>query len=1432
MIDKLIAALQHANLEMTAKEVADLLWLALQMNNRRGEASVEPDAVSHQPRYDAPSPAQQLPDATTPPPPQSPPLREEPVANVYLKTQRAHSSGTVQSWAIPFKSPAAPALPHALAIARALRPFMRRFPSKTTFVFNEPATVQKIAETQNSLWAPVVDPLPIRWFDIALVVDEGPSMQLWQQTIVELRTLLEHHGAFRDIRLWRLATDDPDHVQVYAGSSNIKEGRAHSPKELIDPSGRRLILVVTDCVSSAWHNGKVQQILDLWGKKNFVTLIQMFPRRLWHQTALHLADMIRVASPPRNAANIQLKFQPPRHDFDHFSAVDYSFALPIVTLEHRSLLSWANMITGTESTVVPGALFEKDLSSHPDDASSVQQEHVLAAKKRVQLFRANASPTARKLAGLLAAAPIPLNLHVIRLIQHITLPAASPVYIAEVLLGGLLEQIYSDEPIDSFDHAEYDFIAGVRDELLNIVPISDAYTVLKAVSIFVEQQYGQARDFLSLIGAAGLSEQGVAIAEESRPFAQIAATVLRRFGKGFASFAATLEQQMHTLDVQSAAYPSAPGTSSTALSAQQSSLPPMASISPTISVKSFMIKTWCGLEWTDWIPFDASDLKALPTGPGVYRIRGVGGSEIFYIGQTGQNLRICIGDLIFHTMSDPSQMPFSDPHPAAPLLWSWRDATGVNFEYSVAPLTFSAEECAALACYLLWQYRLEQGSSPLCNYDRPHPQYIRSESSSTGLRGLRLAGTLNNARNASFAPLHLIAQPHQNTWMGLQWSNLYAFHILMTQIEHIAPSPGVYKILDADTLQLLCVGSSTQLKTALQNQSRRNWQYPLPVFAFSLLPDETHPYQMAEIENDLIGGYYAQTKTAPAFQFKQHLDNAGEQKESKFDEADITAKILEVRRRINHSTVLVLGSRAGALFRSKNLYETLRLFSNRDFSRLSQTEQFAECYSLLTKNLFSEADIHAILRSSLQDLPVTKGETILAELVKRGYFGEIISTNVDDLLEQAFIQAEMKEGHDFEVIIPGPGASPMPGKTHLPRIIKVFGDFTSRLYTISNRHMHLESHQESERILRSLLERDALILGLDPVWDQELLRIFPNRGGSLWLIDEENQSKHPLISKHLQGRQATFIAGNEGNTEIFLQSLQQSFDTLEGISSQANKDVEAKKRDKYSVPVDGLEIARSLRADKKAPTILFLGSRAGALFRSKDFYERLRQFSNRDFSHLSRIEQFSECHHVLQRHFTASDLHTILQDSLQSLPLLSADIQFADLVKKGIFDIIISTNIDDALENAFLQVGMRGGRDFQVVIPQRDTALAFDRSHEEGKKPYLLVKLFGSFGAHEYEIRRRDSYFKDFEKLKQALAVTLSQETLLIGYDPQWDRSVDMLFPVTGQKIWYVNEDLDEDSQVFHLLQNRSSGHLIGTQGSYEIFIQDLYRYIQSGNHS
>jgi hypothetical protein len=50
------------------------------------------------------------------------------------------------------------------------------------------------------------------------------------------------------------------------------------------------------------------------------------------------------------------------------------------------------------------------------------------------------------------------------------------------------------------------------------------------------------------------------------------------------------------------------------------------------------------------------------------------------------------------------------------------------------------------------------------------------------------------------------------------------------------------------------------------------------------------------------------------------------------------ANLLEMRKESNHSTVLLLGSRAGKLFRSTVLYEILQPFSRRNFDELSRRE--------------------------------------------------------------------------------------------------------------------------------------------------------------------------------------------------------------------------------------------------------------------------------------------------------------------------------------------------------------------------------------------------------------------------------------------------------------------------------------------------------------
>ena len=130
------------------------------------------------------------------------------------------------------------------------------------------------------------------------------------------------------------------------------------------------------------------------------------------------------------------------------------------------------------------------------------------------------------------------------------------------------------------------------------------------------------------------------------------------------------------------------------------------------------------------------------------------------------------------------------------------------------------------------------------------------------------------------------------------------------------------------------------------------------------------------------------------------------------------AKWLERRKDAGRSTVLFLGARTGGLFRSKMLYGTVQYFSLRAFNNMSRLEQFDECYRVLREQDLSKSEIDTILIAALQGLQITETDISLAELVKRGFFETIISTNIDDLLTKAFVQVGMEETNDFQVFIP------------------------------------------------------------------------------------------------------------------------------------------------------------------------------------------------------------------------------------------------------------------------------------------------------------------------------------------------------------------------------------------------------------------------------
>ena len=271
---------------------------------------------------------------------------------------------------------------------------------------------------------------------------------------------------------------------------------------------------------------------------------------------------------------------------------------------------------------------------------------------------------------------------------------------------------------------------------------------------------------------------------------------------------------------------------------------------------------WCELNWTPWAALDPAPGRT-PEVPGLYRIRPGRRVPLAYIGQTGRSLRMRLREL--GSALGP-MMPFIDPHPAAPSLWAWRDAEGMGLEWSAHPTLSSSRTRRALECYLLWQYRLERGESTLCNHGRFHRRYLKSGSRRSGIRGCRMARSEpdNPAGGRSLPPLRPGGKAAGPGWMDLNWSD--PWHLSAEPAGGVPPNPGLYRILDLDRGTLLYVGHSSRLGERVRVHRRRDWGCLRAGFSFAEQPGLLS-HQLRELGNDLIGGFYSLTRSAPRFQF-------------------------------------------------------------------------------------------------------------------------------------------------------------------------------------------------------------------------------------------------------------------------------------------------------------------------------------------------------------------------------------------------------------------------------------------------------------------------------------------------------------------------------------------------------------------------------------
>ncbi len=320
-------------------------------------------------------------------------------------------------------------------------------------------------------------------------------MRLWQRTIHELQMLLEQQGAFRSIRIWQLLYDPQKKKQpiLSVGAHTKHEtARRRSSRELVDPAQRRLILVVSDCVSPAWYDNTMLKMIETWGRKNHVSIVQMLSKRLCPRSGLRNGFATELHLPEPASPNSRIR---------DAEGLAKGLCVPVTTVDSFSLTKWAAACAEGGTHKTDGYVFEAGFRA-VDPPPALDN---FTPQKRVERFWNASSEPVRRLAGLLSF--LPLTPPVIRLVQRTMFPEHQrrPMDIAEVLLGGLVNEVRTNGSSDDPDDLQFEFVDGVRDVLAATRLITEHEQVLVAISDYIAEQTGKPSAFRALLAAAATS---------------------------------------------------------------------------------------------------------------------------------------------------------------------------------------------------------------------------------------------------------------------------------------------------------------------------------------------------------------------------------------------------------------------------------------------------------------------------------------------------------------------------------------------------------------------------------------------------------------------------------------------------------------------------------------------------------------------------------------------------------------------------------------------------------------------------------------------------------------------------------------------------------------------------------------------------------------
>ncbi|CAL9583059.1 SAV_2336 N-terminal domain-related protein [Streptomyces sp. enrichment culture] len=540
---RLVLRLREIGLDPDAEQLCDALWLA------RWTRSADATDPAPEPGDGLAPPAVRPPARSVAPPPHEtrPPSPERPDAPAARRValyplppgEGTGVRGAGRARALPVGVPAAPVLPAPLELLRALRP-LQGYRSPATPLRSELDEVgtAEVSARAGGLILPVRRYLTRGDARLQLVLDASSSMRVWGRLFAELAQIFSRLGAFSDVQVSHLH-QGPDGGPAVSRSADPHGAPLHAADRLSDPTGRRIVVLVSDCAGPLWHSGHAHRLLHHLSRQGPVAVLQPLPQRMWNRTRLPVTfgglsrgdtlggGLLRVRTASGSSAEARRG----------------ALAVPVLPPEPVALGSWARLLSGAGP--VPGAVGW--VRADQPAAPAARPDRRRTPLERVSRFSAGASPAAARLAVYLAATP--LCLPVMQLVQRTMLPGSGPSELAEVLVGGLLTRARAEHGEDGTQW--YDIDPEVREALLSRLGRDEAMLVLKHCSEYIEQHFGKGGPNFPALALAQLGDDGPgrphphpsgaepgypgenggngASAPVPQPFAEVAARILERF---------------------------------------------------------------------------------------------------------------------------------------------------------------------------------------------------------------------------------------------------------------------------------------------------------------------------------------------------------------------------------------------------------------------------------------------------------------------------------------------------------------------------------------------------------------------------------------------------------------------------------------------------------------------------------------------------------------------------------------------------------------------------------------------------------------------------------------------------------------------------------------------------------------------------------------